>query len=76
MTPNDLELKKPKGTLFMLKYYPGVQISLRFALRSLVFQIIEVFDFSIDYNGEFAIFEKKIIKNQKRKISKIPNVVL
>ncbi len=34
------------------------QILLRFALRSLIFHIIEVFDFSIGYNGEFEIFEK------------------
>ncbi len=52
------------------------QISLCFALLSLAFQIIEVFDFSIGYNSEFEIFEKKIVKNQKLKISKIPNVVL
>ncbi len=42
------------------------QISLRFALRSLVFQIIEVFNFSIGYNGEFE-FKKKIVQNQKLK---------
>ncbi len=46
-----------------------------FALRSLVFQIIEVFDFSIGYNGEFEFFGKKIVKDRKLKISKIPNVV-
>ncbi len=51
--------KKARGTLYMLKYYHESQISLRFALRSLVFQIIEVFDFPIGYNGEFKIFEKK-----------------
>ncbi len=34
-------------------------ISLSFALRSLVFQIIKVFYFSIRYTGEFEIFEKK-----------------
>ncbi len=32
------------------------QIALRFALRSLVFQTMEVFDFSIGYSGEFEIF--------------------
>ena len=44
-------------------------MSLRFALRSLVFHIIEVFGFSVEYNGEFQIF----VKNQKLKISKIQN---
>ena len=48
---------------------PEVQISLRFALRSLVFQIIEVYGFIIGYNGEI----KKFVKNQKLKISKIHN---
>ena len=44
------------------------QISLCFALRLLVFQIIEVFDFSISYNGEFEIFnKKKIVKNRNSK---------
>ncbi len=43
------------------------QISLPFALRSLVFQIIEVFGFPIGYNGEF----QKFVKNQKFKSSKI-----
>ncbi len=47
-------------------YYSRVQILLRFALRSLVFQIIEVFGFSIGYNGEFKIFEKKIVKISKK----------
>ena len=37
------------------------QILLRFALQSLVFQIIEAFDFSIGYNGEFINFKKKIV---------------
>ncbi len=45
------------------------KISLRFALRSLVFQIIEVFGFPIGYIGEI----KQCIKNQKLKISKNPN---
>ena len=36
----------------------GSQIFLRFALRSFVFQIIEVFGFFIGYNIEFEIFEK------------------
>ena len=33
-------------------------------------------DFSIGFNGKFEIFEKKIVKNWKLKISKIPNKVL
>ncbi len=36
------------------------QISLRFVLRSLVFQIMEVYDFSIGYNGDFESFAKKL----------------
>ncbi len=70
---NDLDCYKTKGTPYM-NYYPRheSQISLRFALRSLVFQIIEVFDFSICNNGEFEIFGKKNVKNRKLKISKNP----
>ncbi len=52
----------------MLNYYREAQISLRFALRSFVFQTIEVFSFSISYNGKFEIFEKEIVKNRKLKI--------
>ncbi len=48
-------------------------MSLRFVLRSLVFQIVEVFHFFMGYNGEFEIFEKKIVKNWKLEISKIQN---
>ncbi len=50
MTQNNLECCKTKGTPYMLKDYHESQISLRFALQSLVFQIIEVFDFSIGHN--------------------------
>ena len=46
---------------------PVAQILLSFALRLLVFQIIEVFAFPIGYNGEI----EKIVKNWKLKISKI-----
>ncbi len=35
------------------------QISLRFALQSLIFQIIEFFGFSKGYNDKLEIFEKK-----------------
>ena len=45
------------------------KISLHVALQLLVFQIIKVFDFSIGYNGELEIFEKKFAKNQELKIS-------
>ena len=58
------------------KLTPEAQMLLRFALWSLVFQTIGLFDFSIVYNCEFHIFEKKIVTNQKLKISKIPNAVL
>ncbi len=43
------------------------------ALRPLVFQIIEVFDFSM---ANLLFSKKQIAKNRKLKISKIPNVVL
>ena len=46
-----------------------------FALRSFVFQIIEVFGFPIaGYNGEFEIFEKT--KKTKKQQIQIPNVDL
>ncbi len=48
---------------------PEAQISIRFALRSLIFQIIEVFGFPIEYNGE----RQKILKNQKLKMLNIQN---
>ena len=50
------------GTPYMLKYYSPVPHFTPFAL----------FDFSIGYNGEFEIFEKKIVKNRKLKIQNIP----
>ena len=53
-------------------FTPEAQISLRFTLQSLVFQIIEVLGFPIGYNGEI----KKFIKNRKLKISKIQKVLL
>ncbi len=52
------------------------QISLRFTLRSLIFQLIEVFYFSIGYNVNLKFSKKKNVKNRKLKISKIPNVFL
>ena len=60
--PNDLKMilnaKKPKVPYICWSTPHESQISLRFAVRSLVFQIIDVFDFSIGYNGEFKILEK------------------
>ncbi len=44
-------------------------MSLRFALRSLILEIVEVFGFPIGCNGEFQTF----VKNKKVKISKIQN---
>ncbi len=35
---------------------------LRFTLRSLIFQITEVFGFSIGHNGEFETVGKKLLK--------------
>ena len=40
--------------------------------NNLFSQIIEVFDFSIGYNGEFAIFEKKSLKIRNSKFQKSP----
>ena len=39
------------------------QISLHFTLRSLVFQIIEAFGFSIRYNGEYEFLEENLLKS-------------
>ncbi len=39
--------------MYALHTHPEAQILLRFAVRSLFFQIIEVFGFPIGYNGEF-----------------------
>ncbi len=39
----DLERYTAKGALYKLKYYHESQISLRFALQSVIFQMIEVF---------------------------------
>ncbi len=47
------------------------QISLGFALRSLVFQIIEVFDLPYRLQWWISNFRKKIVKNRRRKISKL-----
>ncbi len=50
---NDLNhFKCQKLPLYAEHLPPEAHISLRFALRSLVFQIIEVFSFAIGYNGE------------------------
>ncbi len=38
---------------------PGLKISLRVALQSPIFQIIEVFGFPIGHNGEFQKFVRK-----------------
>ena len=56
-------------TVFEIQGCRKAQISLSFTLRTLVFQIIKVFGFPIEYNGEF----QKFVKNQKLKISKIQN---
>ncbi len=61
--------KFQKLHIYNLKYSES-QILLRFAVRSLVFQIIEVFGFSIGYNGEFEISEKKLLKLRNSKFQK------
>ncbi len=70
MTPEwSKALNCPKYTVYNEDSPPKAQISLRFALRSLIFHIIEVFGFPIWYNGEIP----KIVKNCKLKISKLQN---
>ncbi len=46
---------------------PGARISLPFTLRSLFFQITEVFVFLIGYNGEFKKESLKIINSKFQK---------
>ena len=68
---NDLKMtlkaKRTKWPLYVEQVTKGSQVSLRFALRSHVFQIIEVFYFS---NGEFASFEKNSLKIRNSKFQK------
>ncbi len=51
--------QKAKGTPYMLYKYPRVPNFTPFCSTIARFPDIKVFDFSIGYNGEFAIFEKK-----------------
>ncbi len=67
-----LNAKRPYVPVICWAIVNKTQISLRFALPLLLFQIIEVFDFSIEYNGKCAIVEKKSLKHQELKMSKIP----
>ncbi len=55
----------------MLYKYPRVPNFTPFCSTIARFPDLEVFEFYIGYNGEFDIFEKKIVKNQRIKISKI-----
>ncbi len=71
-----LNPKSPKVPYICWNTTRESQISLRFALRSLVFHVIEASDFYIGYNGKFEILGKKILKKWKLKISKIPIVVV
>ncbi len=57
MTSNDLEHYKVKRTPYINYYYPRLP---NFAQNR--FQIIKVFGFFTEYNGEFEIFEKKSLK--------------
>ena len=67
MTLNATRIKVPHIP-GMLNYSTRVP---NFNLWSLVFNITEVFDFSMGYSGEFEIFEKL-----KLEISKILNVLV
>ncbi len=72
-----LNATRPKIRHIYLTTVHESQILVRFALRWLILQIIEVFGFSIGYKGEFEIFEKKKkLKIGNSKISKITNEVL
>ncbi len=53
-----------KMTLNTKRYPTYVPFFTLFALRSLLFQLIEIFRLAIGYNGEFE-FLKKIVKNRK-----------
>ena len=72
--PNDpkmtLKAKMPNVSYTCKKTTRKSQISIRFTLRSLVFQIIEVFDISIGYNDEIEIFEKKSLQMSNSKFQK------
>ncbi len=70
MTPNDLECYKAKGTPDMLNYYPWIPNFTPFCSTIARFPDIEVFYFSIGYNGEFAIFEKNWLKIRNLKFQK------
>ena len=77
--PNDLECYKGRPKVphyYMLNYYRESQISLSFAPRPPVFQITDVFLFLHRVQWWIRNVRKKIFKNWKLKISKIPNVVL
>ncbi len=58
----------------MFNYCARVPNFTKFRSTITPFQIIEVYGFSILYNGEFDM--EKIVKNRKLKMSKIPKVVL
>ena len=74
MTPMTLNAKMPKVPYICWTTTHQSQVS----LWSLVFQIIEVFDFAISYNGEFEILKKSETQNfkKKKKEKKKNNVVL
>ncbi len=73
---NDLELKKAKGTLYMLKYYPRVPNFTPFC--STIARFPDNWGFWFLHRLQWWIwyFRKRFVKNQKLKISKIANVVL
>ncbi len=50
-------------------------MSLRFTLRSLVFQIFEVWGFPLGYNGELKIFGKKSLNIGNSIFKKFPGIL-
>ena len=74
--PNDPQMtltnRRSRVPHICITTVPESQISVRFALRWAVFEIMAVFHFPIDYNVKF----KFLITLVKMKISEIPNVVL
>ncbi len=76
MTQDDLEWYKVKDTHTCTTNTSVSQISLRFALRSLAFQVIKIFQITETFGVSTRWiwnFRKKIALNRKNKISKIPN---
>ena len=77
MTQNDLECYKAKGTIYMLNYDPWVPNFTPFCFTIARFPDNWAFFYFFDrLQWWIWNFQKKIMKNWKLKISKIPRIVL